>query len=64
MDLAIILSGQTDSNSRKITLWNADGRPISFTSESVVDNCVTFSEKRYQIICQTHNFLKEGYPVL
>ena len=27
---------------------------------SDVDNCATFSEKRYQMICQIQNFLKEG----
>lgn len=28
--------------------------------ESNVDNCSTFSEKRYKMICQIQNFLKEG----
>lgn len=27
---------------------------------SDVDNCAAFSEKRYQMICQIQNFLKEG----
>ncbi len=27
---------------------------------SDVDNCAVFSEKRYQMICQIQNFLKEG----
>lgn len=27
---------------------------------SDVDNYVAFSEKRYQMICQIQNFLKEG----
>lgn len=27
---------------------------------SDVDNCVAFSEKRYQMICQIQNFLEEG----